>query len=148
MRQLLRSTSGAVRLGAQALSAFSIGQLRCYSPYPPFRNISSFHVSRFNTSVKYYHYNVTAVNGSTLLQWEEYCWEVRMIRLRVKEVATQKGISMTRLSRLADTNYKTIKAIFDNPYREVTTTTLDKLAKALGVAVVDLFEEVPNNSTD
>ncbi len=71
-----------------------------------------------------------------------------MIRLRVKEVATQKGISMTRLSRLADTNYKTIKAIFDNPYREVTTTTLDKLAKALGVAVVDLFEEVPNNSTD
>ncbi len=71
-----------------------------------------------------------------------------MIRLRVKEVATQKGISMTRLSRLADTNYKTIKAIFDNPYREVATTTLDKLAKALGVAVADLFEEVPDDRTD
>jgi DNA-binding Xre family transcriptional regulator len=71
-----------------------------------------------------------------------------MIRLRVKEVATQKGISMTRLSRLADTNYKTIKAIFDNPYREVTTTTLDKLAKALGVAVADLIEEVPDDRTD
>jgi DNA-binding Xre family transcriptional regulator len=71
-----------------------------------------------------------------------------MIRLRVKEVATQRGISMTRLSRLADTNYKTIKAIFDNPYREVTTTTLNKLAKALGVSVSDLFEEVPDDRTD
>ncbi len=68
-----------------------------------------------------------------------------MIRLRVKEMATQKGISMTRLSRLADTNYKTIKAIFDNPYREVTTTTLDKLAKALEVSVTDLIEEVPDD---
>ncbi len=68
-----------------------------------------------------------------------------MIRLRVKEVATQKVISMTRLSRLADTNYKTIKAIFDNPYREVTTTTLDKLARALEVSVIDLIEEVPDD---
>ena len=71
-----------------------------------------------------------------------------MIRIRVKEVATQKGLSMTRLSRLADTNYKTIKAIFDNPYREVTTTTLSKLAKALGVSVSDLIEEVPDERTD
>jgi DNA-binding Xre family transcriptional regulator len=70
-----------------------------------------------------------------------------MIRLRVKEVATEKGISMTRLSRLADTNYKTIKAIFDNPFREVTTTTLNKLAKALQVSVSDLFEEVPDEGT-
>ena len=71
-----------------------------------------------------------------------------MIRLRVKDIAMQKGISMTRLSRLADTNYKTIKAIFDNPYREVTTTTLDKLAKALVVPVTDLIEEVPNERAD
>ena len=71
-----------------------------------------------------------------------------MIRLRVKEVATEKGISMTRLSRLADTNYKTIKAIFDNPFREVTTTTLNKLAKALQVSVSDLFDEVPDDGTD
>ena len=71
-----------------------------------------------------------------------------MIRLRVKEVASQQGISMTRLSRLADTNYKTIKAIFDNPYREVTTTTLDKLAKALEVSVIDLIEEVLDDRAD
>ena len=71
-----------------------------------------------------------------------------MIRLRVKEVAMQKGISMTRLSRLADTNYKIIKALFDNPYREVTTTTLDKLARALEVSVTDLIEEVPDDRAD
>jgi len=65
-----------------------------------------------------------------------------MIRLRVKEIAEQKGISRTRLSRLADTNYKTINAIFKNPYREVTTTTLGRLAKALGVPVTDLIEEI------
>lgn len=67
-----------------------------------------------------------------------------MIRLRVKEIAEEKGISRTRLSRLADTNYKTINAIFKNPYKEVTTTTLERLAKALGVPVVELIEELPN----
>jgi DNA-binding Xre family transcriptional regulator len=69
-----------------------------------------------------------------------------MIRLRIKEIAEQKGISMTRLSRLADTNYKTIKAIFDDPYREVTTTTLNKIARALGVSVADLIEEIPDEN--
>jgi DNA-binding Xre family transcriptional regulator len=67
-----------------------------------------------------------------------------MIKLRVKEVAESKGISRTRLSRLADTNYKTINAIFQNPYKEVTTTTLERLARALGVSVVDLIEELPD----
>ena len=67
-----------------------------------------------------------------------------MIRLKVKEVADSKGISRTRLSRLADTNYKTINAIFKNPYKEVTTTTLERLAKALGVSVIELIEELPD----
>ncbi|HEY3993535.1 MAG TPA: helix-turn-helix transcriptional regulator [Ktedonobacteraceae bacterium] len=67
-----------------------------------------------------------------------------MIRLKVKEIAELKGISRTRLSRLADTNYKTVNAIFKDPYREVTTTTLERLAKALGVNVVDLIEELPD----
>ncbi len=67
-----------------------------------------------------------------------------MIRLKVKEVAEAKGISRTRLSRLADTNYKTVNAIFKDPYKEVTTTTLERLAKALGVSVIDLIEELPD----
>ncbi len=71
-----------------------------------------------------------------------------MIRLRVKEIAESKGISRTRLSRLADTNYKTINAIFKNPYREVTTTTLERLAKALEVPVADLIEELPEGDKE
>lgn len=67
-----------------------------------------------------------------------------MIRLKVKEMAEAKGISRTRLSRLADTNYKTVNAIFKNPYKEVTTTTLERLAKALGVPVIELIEEIPD----
>ena len=69
-----------------------------------------------------------------------------MIRLKVKEIAEAKGISMTRLSRLADTNYKTIKAIFDNPYREFSSKTLEKLARALDVHVTDLIEEVDDTA--
>jgi DNA-binding Xre family transcriptional regulator len=39
--------------------------------------------------------------------------------------------------------YKTIQTIWRNPDHEVTTTTLDKLAKTLGVTPSDLYEYVP-----
>ena len=70
-----------------------------------------------------------------------------MIRLRVKEVAEQKQISMGKLSRTADVAYNTIKAIYRDPYKEVTTTTLNKIAAALGVPVCALIEEVPEKMT-
>jgi DNA-binding Xre family transcriptional regulator len=55
---------------------------------------------------------------------------------------------MGKLERLADLSHPTIRDIFRNPYKEVTTTTLAKLATALGVSVSDLFEEVPDERTD
>jgi DNA-binding Xre family transcriptional regulator len=67
-----------------------------------------------------------------------------MVRLRVKEVASQKGISMAKLARRADIDYKTVQRIYRDPYREVTTTTLDKLAMALSVSVTELIESVPD----
>lgn len=67
-----------------------------------------------------------------------------MIRLKVREIAEQKSISMTRLSRIADVNYKTVQAIFHDPYRDVAYSTLIKLAKALGVAIDALVEEEPD----
>jgi DNA-binding Xre family transcriptional regulator len=70
-----------------------------------------------------------------------------MVRLRVREVAAQKGLSMAKLARRADIDYKTVQRIFRDPYREVTTTTLDKLAVALGVPVTDLIESVDEKST-
>ena len=55
------------------------------------------------------------------------------IRLLVKEVAQQQGMSMSKLQRKADVAYNTIKRIYRNPYYITTTETLGKLAKALGV---------------
>ena len=69
------------------------------------------------------------------------------LRLRVKEIAEQKGMSMGKLERLADLSHPTVRDIFRDPYKEVTTTTLVKLATALGVPVADLFEEVSDDRT-
>ncbi len=70
------------------------------------------------------------------------------LRLRVKEIAEQRGMSMGKLERLADLSHPTIRDIFRNPYKEVTSTTLAKLATALGVRVSDLFEEVADERSD
>jgi transcriptional regulator with XRE-family HTH domain len=67
-----------------------------------------------------------------------------MIRLRVKEIAQAKGISQGRLARLSDVDYKTIQRIYREPTREITTTTLDKIAKALGVDASELVESIPD----
>lgn len=68
-----------------------------------------------------------------------------MLRLRVKEVAKARGISMAKLSRMADLNPRTVQAIYQDPYRDVAYSTLVKIAKALNVDVSDLTEEVPDN---
>jgi len=66
-----------------------------------------------------------------------------MIRLRIKEIAEAKDFNQSSLSRAADLHFTTIKRIFRDPYKEVTTTTLDKVARALGVSICDLIEELP-----
>jgi transcriptional regulator with XRE-family HTH domain len=70
------------------------------------------------------------------------------LRLRVREIAEQKKMSMGKLERLADLSHPTIRDIFRNPYKEVTSTTLVKLATALDVPVAELFEEVPDDRID
>lgn len=67
-----------------------------------------------------------------------------MIRLRVKEVAREKGMTQGRLQRKADMDIKTIRKIYRDPFTIVTTETLDKLAKALEVDVRELLESVPD----
>ena len=68
-----------------------------------------------------------------------------MRRLRVKEVAQAKGYSMAKLQRMADINLKTIQSIWHNPRHDASLNTLDKIAKALGVPVTDLIEDVPDD---
>ncbi len=65
-----------------------------------------------------------------------------MIRLKVKEIAEEKGFNQSSLSRAANISFNTVKRIFRDPYRETTTTVLEKLAKALGVSSKDLIEDV------
>jgi len=66
-----------------------------------------------------------------------------MVRLKVKEIAEQKGISLSKLSRIADVSYKTVQLMFRDPFHGFNTKTLEKIAQALNVPVSELFEEVP-----
>jgi len=66
-----------------------------------------------------------------------------MIRLGVEEVAQGTRFSQGRLSRVANIDENTLKRIYRDPYAIITTETLDKLAKALGVPSAELIEDVP-----
>lgn len=80
-----------------------------------------------------------------MLQSSYYIWGMSsMVRLRVKEVAEQKHMSMGKLSRTADVAYRTVKLIYSDPEKDVSLSTLVRLARALEVRVVDLIEELPD----
>ena len=67
-----------------------------------------------------------------------------MLRLRVKEIAEEKGYNMSSLSRASDVSFTTIKRYFRKPYSYATTDTLEKIALTLGVEIGDLIERVPD----
>ena len=67
-----------------------------------------------------------------------------MVRLRVREIAEKRGMSMSKLSRISDVNYKTIQQIWRDPYQGINTKTLERIAKELGVANSELIEDVPD----
>ncbi|HAE84362.1 MAG TPA: XRE family transcriptional regulator [Ktedonobacter sp.] len=64
-----------------------------------------------------------------------------MIKLKVKEIAEQKGFSMGKLSREADMDRNTVKKLYNDGRYSPTIDTLHRVAKALGVTVADLIEE-------
>ncbi|GHO76454.1 hypothetical protein KSD_42250 [Ktedonobacter sp. SOSP1-85] len=70
------------------------------------------------------------------------------VRLKVKEVAEARGVSMTKLHTRSEVAYNTIRRLFRDPYVEITTTTLARLAEALGVATSDLIEDVPDDTPE
>ena len=65
------------------------------------------------------------------------------IMLRVKEIAAEKKVSMTKLHIRSEVAYTTIRKIFRDPYTDITLTTLSKLAQALNVASKHLIEDIP-----
>ena len=68
-----------------------------------------------------------------------------MIRLKLKEVLQEKKISQSKLSRLADISLNTIHGMYRDPYQDCLLSTLEKLAKALGVSISDLYEILPDD---
>lgn len=71
-----------------------------------------------------------------------------MIRLKVRELAQERGLSQGKLSRLSDVDDNTIKRIYHNPTAIVSTETINKLAKALGVSTMELMEDVPETENE
>lgn len=66
-----------------------------------------------------------------------------MIRLRVKEEAEKQGFNMAQLARKADIDIRTLRRIYQDPTKEVSTLIVAKLAQALNVPSTDLIEDVP-----
>jgi DNA-binding Xre family transcriptional regulator len=93
------------------------------------------------------HYNtyLLVLNAQYIYHLWKTCEKCMAVRLKVKEVATRKGISQRQLSIRSGIEIKNIQRIMRNPYSNVTTETLDKLAKVLGVDASELIESVEEN---
>jgi hypothetical protein len=65
-----------------------------------------------------------------------------MLRLRVKEIAQEKQLSMNMLSHRSEVAYNIIKDCYRNPYRVINSETINKIAKGLGVSATDILENV------
>jgi transcriptional regulator with XRE-family HTH domain len=62
------------------------------------------------------------------------------VRLRVKELALERGFNQSTLSRAANVDFKTIQRLFRDPYRDVSVSTVVKIAWALDVPLTTLIE--------
>jgi DNA-binding Xre family transcriptional regulator len=60
-------------------------------------------------------------------------------RFRVDEIAVHQGLNIHQLSQMARVSYSSVHKIWNNEARDVTVSTLNKLAEALDVNLVDLF---------
>ena len=64
-----------------------------------------------------------------------------MARVNIRQPAEAQGLDISKLSRKSNTSYKTVWEIWNNPARDVSMRTLEKLAAALGVSVHALIED-------
>jgi transcriptional regulator with XRE-family HTH domain len=64
-------------------------------------------------------------------------------RLRVRELAEERGMTITNLSRAANIAYDTALEYWHDRPKQFNREVLDKLASALGVRVGDLFSGDP-----
>ncbi|HTI14804.1 MAG TPA: helix-turn-helix transcriptional regulator [Dictyobacter sp.] len=62
------------------------------------------------------------------------------IRLKIKEIALQQGFNQSSLSRAANVDFKTVKRAFQDPTRDISLSTIVKIAWVLRVSLNDLIE--------
>ena len=70
----------------------------------------------------------------------------KRFRLKVKEVAKQKGVSQRQLFFRSEVDIKTIQRVFRDPHAVITVETLSRLADVLEVDVSELIESMPKES--
>jgi transcriptional regulator with XRE-family HTH domain len=66
-----------------------------------------------------------------------------VVKYRLREVLKEKNISQGKISRLADVSPSTIRRMCadGSSNYNVSIEVLEKIAKALGVKISDLYEE-------
>ncbi len=67
-----------------------------------------------------------------------------MFRLKIKEEAEKRNLSMAKLSRMADVSYNTMQILFRHPDHDVSLYILYRIARALELSICDLIEETDN----
>ncbi len=71
-----------------------------------------------------------------------------MLRLRVKEVLREKGVSIGKLSRGADIPINSVRRMANDPSYMPSSATLFKVAQYLGVPMESLLYDDEKESPD
>lgn len=66
-----------------------------------------------------------------------------MTYLRIRELAEEQGLNITTLGRRAELAYSTAHSLWHGDVAQLNIKTLDRVARALGVRVSDLFGGEP-----
>jgi DNA-binding Xre family transcriptional regulator len=68
-----------------------------------------------------------------------------MLRLRIQELATKQGFNKNQLQLRSGVTLPLLTRYWNNEVDGAKFDALDKIARALGVRDIDLFEEVPDS---
>ena len=66
------------------------------------------------------------------------------IRNRISRAMGERRLKIADLARLSGLSYQTVFDLYHGKARRIDLATLDKLCRALGVQVGELFEYVPD----
>ncbi len=69
-----------------------------------------------------------------------------MVRLRVSEILTEKGLSRYWLCKRLGMHYVSFKKMIENNTDSIRFDTIDRLAKILDVQISDLLIQLPDEN--